>query len=180
MTHLTCSSKICITNSFFFFAGRRRLLLWWEAVGPEHIVHRLGVHWREDETSPVESTKVTAVLIEGDSLSEEGMKQRREHLLSEASYKVQACQLAIIDPPFGLKKHEKAAAGSGNWDDKPWTDDDLKCCVMAMKNSGFLHSDHILMLYHEAKLTETYWNALSSLGYRHHQLITFVKPGQAR
>jgi hypothetical protein len=154
--------------------------MWWEAVGPEHIVHRLGVHWREDNTSPVESTKVTAVLIEGDSLSEDGMKQRREHLKSEACFKVHPAQLIIIDPPFGLKKHENAAAGSGNWDDHPWTDDDLTRCITAMKSAGFLDPDNILLLYHETKLQDSYWSALSKIGYRHHQLITFVKPGQAR
>ena len=182
---LFCKTRLTASPACLLLAtgswDKDRVLKWWCAVGPEWIAHRLGVHWWSGEgPRKVVSSRCKAILIEGDSLSEDSLSDRRKYIEVEAVWDLPPAQLVIMDPPFGLNKHEKAAAGSGDWDKRAWSGQDVARCITAHIKAGYLDQDNILMVYHEYQRTQEYWDALSEIKYTHHQLITFVKEGQRR
>lgn len=153
--------------------------MWWQSVGAEWIMQRLGVVWREDTDEAVESIKVKALLVEGDSTSEEGLQERAEILRAEYRM-LPAANIWICDPPFGYQKHEGTDDAASKWDQEAWPGDELKRCLRAMKASGFLSEDSIGMIYHPPDRIGEYWAALSEEGFQHHQLVYFYKAGQER
>lgn len=101
-------------------------------------------------------------------------------LEEEEGYNLPKAGLMILDPPFGYQKHDRATPGSGDWDSRPWSGEDVKTCIQGYQAAGFLDTDCIVLIYHPAQLTGEYWAALDQLGFTNHQIIYFHKPGFTR
>jgi hypothetical protein len=155
------------------------MLQWWAYAGPEWIVQRLGVVWRESADDPVVSVPVAAVLIEGDCTSEEGLTERA-HTLAESNRMPSPANLWICDPPFGYNKHEGTDDEGSEWDSEAWSGEELVRCLKANMAAGFLSEDNIGMIYHRPDKIGEYWAALKEAGFKHPQLVYFYKAGQDR
>lgn len=100
------------------------------------VVDRLGVDWGKDsgkETSDSAST-LKAILVEGDAktLSPYTIVKDADHNL------IGKVELVLVDPPFGLNKHQPKSSSQWDLPRKRWTEDDVVQAVEQINAADLL------------------------------------------
>jgi hypothetical protein len=154
--------------------------MWLKAVGPEWFLSRCGYDWRPDGR-PIKRKTVRAFLIQGNSLDQHGLSNRRREMAANCRPEdlPRAAQVGWLDGPYGRLKHVGSAV-KANWDDRAFTGTEVGTVITASVDAGFLAPDHIIGICHEFERTAEYIEGTKKAGLRNHQTMVFQKAGQAR
>jgi hypothetical protein len=158
--------------------------------GPEWLMERLGIDWRDDQ-APLRKKSRAVYIVNGDSSTYDmalDCKLRLENYFPELVelLKSGGARLVLIDGPFGFQLHldsfldDEPKTDANRWDEVGWGGKEIAACLDAGLKAGLIHPQSIVVIYHEIPKAGEIVTATSALGYTNHQHMVIHKPTGGR